>query len=150
MVVTVDPTVTAGWIGAAAGVIGGLLGGVVGGGIAYRAAVKSLNKAAAQAETAQQAEWAEAHRVQQSEWAEDQRKREDEREQACRAALLALSWELEVNQELLERQVHDRLEDSPPLLLHLALDAASRRRRASEVIAGSLGSGSWSLGIPTA
>jgi len=65
-------------------------------------AVRSLNKAAQQAETARQAE----------------------RTEARKAALLALSWELEVNQELLDRQQAAGAGDAPPLLSHLALDAA--------------------------
>ena len=77
-----DPTITAGWIGA----LGGILGGAVGGGIAYLAAANSLDRAAAQAEAAQQAEWAEARRSHQ-----------EERDEARKAALLALVWELEVN-----------------------------------------------------
>jgi hypothetical protein len=79
----VDPTITAGWIG--------ILGGAVGGGIAYLAAVKSLNTAAAQAKAAQEDEWAEARRSHQ-----------EERDQTREAALLALVWELEVNQGMLE------------------------------------------------
>ena len=104
-----DPTITAGWIGAA----GGLLGGAVGGGIAYTAAVKSLTRAAAQAEAAQRNEWTEVRR-----------RADEERDERRRAALLALSWELEVNQELLERLQGANRSGLPPLLAHVAMDAA--------------------------
>ena len=90
-----DPTIAAGYIGA----VGGLLGGAVGGGIAYLAAVKSLNKAAQQAETARQAE----------------------RTEARKAALLALTWELEVNEELVKGEGPI---GRPNVLSHVALDAA--------------------------
>lgn len=104
-----DPTITAGWIGAA----GGLLGGAVGGGIAYVAAVKSLNKAAAQGKTAQREEWDEIRR-----------RADEDRGEQRRAALLALDWELEVDQELLERQQQTKRRNLAPLLPHVALDAA--------------------------
>jgi hypothetical protein len=80
-------------------VLAPVVGGGVGGGIAYLTAVRSLNKAANQAEAA----------------------RQEERTEARKAALLALSWELEVNQELLERA---EPMGPPALLPHLALDAA--------------------------
>jgi hypothetical protein len=106
-----DPTITAAWIG-----VGGALVGVgIGGWITNRAAVKSLDKAAAQAEAAQQ-----------KEWAEDRRRADEDRNDQRRAALLALNWELEVNQEQLDRQRKQTMADTPVLLPHLALDAALR------------------------
>jgi hypothetical protein len=106
----VDPTITAGWIGA----LGGILGGAVGGGIAYLAAVNSLNTAAAQAKAAQQDEWAETRRSHQ-----------EERDQARTAALVALVWELEVNQGLLEVLEATERTGTPPVLAHRALSGAS-------------------------
>jgi hypothetical protein len=104
-----DPTITAAWIG-----VGGALAGVgIGGWITNRAAVKSLDKAAAQAEAAQQKEWAEARR-----------RADEEQAEQRRAALLALNWELEVNQELLNRQLQSQRKDKPALIPHPALDAA--------------------------
>jgi hypothetical protein len=64
-----DPTITAAWIG-----VGGALAGVgIGAWITNRAAVKSLDKAAAQAEAAQQKEWAEARQRADEEQAEQRR-----------------------------------------------------------------------------
>lgn len=91
-----------------------VVGGGIGGGIAYLTAVRSLTQAAEQAGKAQRAEWAEARRA-----------REEERAESRRAALLALNWELEVNQELLDRQQQRaKWEGIPALLPHAALDAA--------------------------
>lgn len=88
---------------------------MIGAWITNRAAVKSLDKAAAQAEAAQQKEWAEARR-----------RADEDRGEQRRAALLALNWELEVNQEQLDRQRKETIADTPVLLPHLALDAALR------------------------
>ncbi|MEA2589380.1 MAG: hypothetical protein QOH66_2307 [Actinomycetota bacterium] len=89
-----------------------VVGGGVGGGIAYLSAVRSLNRAAGQAEQAQQKEWAEERRL-----------AGEDRAQQRRAALLALLWEFDVDRELLERQGSAPL-GVPTLLPHVALDAA--------------------------
>ena len=96
-----DPTVTAAYVGAAGGVIGGVAGGAVGGWLALRAAKKSLEEAARQAQVAHEAE------------------RTEER----RGALLALAWELEINQERLQEAIRAKLR--PPLLDLHALQAAA-------------------------
>lgn len=80
---------------------GGLAGGLVGGALAIVAATRSLDKAAGQAEVAHATERAEARS----------------------AALLALAWELEINQEILQRW-SEASSERPPILATLARDAA--------------------------
>ena len=81
--------------------VGGLAGGLVGGGLALLAAMRSLDKAARHSLDERTAQY-EADR---------------------RAAILAVAWELEIGQQLLEETAGQHI---PPALTQVALDAGMR------------------------